>query len=147
MKFEPTSFLATLQGVNHEAITSCDDKKWHCKKYKHIFWTKKTWFFISLFNRVDFGRFIITLNFVISFILKNMHNYFRYSFNKFKCIVWNFELSYIFKYYFRTSDSFTYIIKWNFVVFMPFQNVQQLRWFKIFISEIHIQCFKSLIGF
>jgi hypothetical protein len=29
VKIGPTTILATLQGLNHQTITSHDDKKWH----------------------------------------------------------------------------------------------------------------------
>ncbi len=84
-----------------------------------------------------FGGFIITLNFV-NFLIKKCvnHAYSKYSLiNKFKCIIWNFELSYIFKYYLNTINLLTFM---KLCDYFPFQNFQQLRWVKFFYLKIHM---------
>jgi hypothetical protein len=49
----PQSFLPTLQGLNHQAITLHNDKKIAYEIYIYTYFEQKNDFFISLFDFID----------------------------------------------------------------------------------------------
>ncbi len=137
LRFEPTTFWATLQGLNHQAMhmMAYDVKKWHGNTY---FEPKECIFFYITIWSNWFARFIITLNFVISLVYKYMYiyNYPKYSLikKKFKIVFWNIELNYIFKYYLL----FSYIQLCEFFFHFKMYNKKTIKIFNIFILLNHI---------